>query len=549
MRDGGQLSGILYLPANHNEPTPAIFAMTPYIAQSHHESARHYARHGYPFLSVDVRGRGNSEGRFHFLNEAQDGYDVVEWLAMQGFCNGQVAMWGSSYLGYCQWVIAAQRPPHLATIIPVSAAFQGVDFPLRNNVFLPYAEAWLTLIAGYPLQDKLFADGPFWRDKSKESFKSGMALRNFDTFIGNPSALFQEWLSHPELDDYWDRHNPRPEQYSTLSIPVLTITGAYDADQPGALEHYLQHVRRASAAISAKHYLIVGPWDHRGCAVPEAEFCGLKVGPASLIDMRRLHRQWYAWTMQGGEKPEFLKKNVAYYVAGAEKWRYADTLEGVTSRSEPLYLSSTQNPTDLYSSGSLNPNLPVSAEPDHYLYDPRDVSHAEFESTVDPYSFVDQKMLHLMMGKQLVYHSVPFERDTELSGFFKFSAWIAIDQPDTDFRAMVYEVALDGSVIMLSIDWLRARYRESLRKAKLIDTREPLRYDFEHFTFISRQILKGHRLRLVVGPINSIHWQKNHNSGGIVAEESMDDARPVTVRLFHDGTYPSALYVPFGHEN
>jgi predicted acyl esterase len=94
---------------------------------------------------------------------------------------------------------------------------------------------------------------------------------------------------------------------------------------------------------------------------------------------------------------------------------------------------------------------------------------------------------------------------------------------------------------------MRARYRESLREGRLINTTEPLRYDFSRFTFISREVKKGHRLRLVIGPIHSIHSQRNNNSGGVVAEESIEQARPVNVRMFHDPEHPSALYVPMGH--
>ena len=95
-------------------------------------------------------------------------------------------------------------------------------------------------------------------------------------------------------------------------------------------------------------------------------------------------------------------------------------------------------------------------------------------------------------------------------------------------------------------DRLRARYRENARKPRLVRSTQPLRYDFEGFLFTSRLIEKRHRLRLVIGPINSIYSQKNFNSGGVVSEESMSDARPVTVRLFHNEQYPSALYVPLG---
>ena len=110
----------------------------------------------------------------------------------------------------------------------------------------------------------------------------------------------------------------------------------------------------------------------------------------------------------------------------------------------------------------------------------------------------------------------------------------------------MYEIRQDGSVILLTTDQLRARYRQSWREPKLITTRAPLRYDFERFTFMSQQIKKGSRLRLLISPINSIFSEKNYNSGGEVSSESMQDARAVTVTLYHDAAHKSALYVPMG---
>jgi predicted acyl esterase len=63
---------------------------------------------------------------------------------------------------------------------------------------------------------------------------------------------------------------------------------------------------------------------------------------------------------------------------------------------------------------------------------------------------------------------------------------------------------------------------------------------------VSRQIAKGSRLRLRIAPVNSIYSQKNYNSGKNVIDERLQDARPVTVNLYHDAKHPSALYVPFG---
>jgi uncharacterized protein len=548
LRGGARLGATLYTPQDGTPTAPAIIAMTPYIAQSHHAQAMHFAARGFAFAVVDVRGRADSEGTFHPLNEADDAYDVIEWVAAQPYCNGVVGMWGGSYLGYCQWAAASRHPPHLATIVPVAAPFRGVDSPMRNNVFTPYTMQWLTMVTGRSSQEKIFADQGFWCRKFKQFFESGRPFSELDRFFGNPSPLFQEWISHPQRDAYWDSYNPTSQQYSRIGIPILTITGAYDADQLGAIAHYREHIKNASPAARARHYLVIGPWDHAGTALPKAEFGGIRIGAAGVIDVPDLQRQWYAWTMLGESKPALLKEQVSYYVAVADQWRHTDTLDAVTARSDPLFLQSADNPTDVYRSGSLGSELPTSASPDHYVYDPRDVAHAELESTLDAYSLIDQQMLHAAAGRQLIYHSPPFARDLDVCGFFELRLWLAIDRPDTDLRAMVYEVDMNGEAILLTTDWVRARYREGLRDAKLIERDTPLRYTFENFMFIARTIRRGHRLRLVIGPINSIHWQKNYNGGGVVAHESMADARPVTVKLFHDDAHPSALYVPYGTE-
>lgn len=546
LRDGVHLNATLYLPRGVSA-APAIVLATPYISQTYHQRGMCFAAHGYPFVIVDVRGRGNSEGEFRpLINEAKDGYDVVEWCAQQAYCDGRVAMWGGSYSGYTQWAAAKEFPPHLATIVPVAAPYAAVDFPVRSNVPTCYLMQWLTLVWGRTSQDKLFWNNQaFWNERSREWFESGAAFSELDAQLGSPSAAFREWLAHPQQDDYWDSHNPSAQNYANIRVPVLTITGMYDGDQLGALMHYKQHVASGVARDDVQHYLVIGPWDHAGTRTPSAKFGGLEFGPDSLVDLDALHREWYAWTLQRGPKPGFLQKKVAYYVAGAERWRYADALAEITAQSAPLFLQSTNNPTDVFSSGDLSPDEGAAGGPDHYEYDPRDVSLAQLESLLDPHDLTEQRLVHAASGKHLVYHSAAFERDCEISGFFRLVVWLSIDQPDTDFRASVYEIGMDGGSVLLTTDWMRARYRETPREARLISSCQPLRYEFDRFTFVAREVKARHRLRLVLGPINSIHYQKNYNSGGVVAEETTAEARVVNVRLFHDQTHSSALYVPY----
>lgn len=173
------------------------------------------------------------------------------------------------------------------------------------------------------------------------------------------------------------------------------------------------------------------------------------------------------------------------------------------------------------------------------------------EASTSPSSLTDQSLILALEGRALFYHSAPFEHDTELTGFFRLSAWISIDCPDTDFYVSIHEIAADGSSVRLTTDALRARYREGLRSPKLVRSLQPLCYDFERFTFVSREVRAGSRLRLMIAPIGrvveSCFTQKNYNTGGVVCDESAAAARAVTVKLFHDSACPSVLYVPLGH--
>lgn len=109
LRDGVKLNATVYKPRTQAEPLPCVFTLTPYISQSYHERGMYFAANGYVFLTIDVRGRGNSEGRFTpLLQEAKDGRDVVEWLAKRSYCNGKITMWGGSYAGYNQWATAKE---------------------------------------------------------------------------------------------------------------------------------------------------------------------------------------------------------------------------------------------------------------------------------------------------------------------------------------------------------------------------------------------------------------------------------------------------------
>jgi len=124
MSDGVVLYADVYLPADPGR-YPTIVTRTPYGVQRDgvHEVMTRFAQNGYAVVVQDVRGRYESEGKWEpFRDEAKDGYETIEWAAVQPFSNGKVATQGGSYVGHNQWAAASLNPPHLIAGFPSLAS-------------------------------------------------------------------------------------------------------------------------------------------------------------------------------------------------------------------------------------------------------------------------------------------------------------------------------------------------------------------------------------------------------------------------------------------
>ncbi len=138
LRDSVTIYTDIYRPVN-GVKVPAIISWSPYGKQVPQNASNgvpqeavsglqkfegpdpaYWCNHGYAVINIDARGAYFSEGdiRYWGTAEANDVYDVVEWLAVQEWCNGKVAMSGNSWLGIIQWFAASKHPPHLAAIAP-----------------------------------------------------------------------------------------------------------------------------------------------------------------------------------------------------------------------------------------------------------------------------------------------------------------------------------------------------------------------------------------------------------------------------------------------
>jgi putative CocE/NonD family hydrolase len=534
-RDGVRLNAALFFPESRRGKVPVVLTITPYVVDRFHDVGTSFARHGFVFAAVDSRGRGNSGGRFApFEGDGRDGRDVVRWLARQPYCDGRVVMWGGSYGGFNQWATLAAGPRALRAIAPVAAAYPQSNW---ETLQLPYEVRWQALVAGRTRNVKLFLDSKLWFARFRELHVSGRPLSDLPRIAGISVPTFQKWLRHPHPDAYWDRLAPRPRR---LDVPVLTITGQYDDSQRQALRYHELHGGK-------RHYLLIGPWDHAGTRKPRRKFGGLSFARRSVVDMIKLHREWYDWALRRRARPPLLlKKRVAYFVAGAGEWRHADSLDKIPARPRRLYLDSDGKASDVFRSGQLRRKAPKgSRPPDSYLSDPRDVRYINNDRPDfwDRNTWVDQRIALGIQGNGLVYHSRPLERDTELLGRAKLKLWLAMDVPDTDLYVTLFEIRPDGSGVLLGETALRARYRESRRRPRLVPRNKVLSYSFT-FPFMARRLARGSRLRLTVSPPRSVWFAKNYQGGGAVAFESKKNARVGRIKLFHDAGHPSHLELP-----
>jgi len=561
MRDGIELEAWITRPSHASAPVPTVLTFTQYdIDGGRHGEPAYFAQRGYAFVQAYVRGRGLSGGVKSDNLGAQigrDGHDLVEWIAQQGWSNGQVVMYGGSFVGMTQWRTAAQLPPHLSGIAPYVPIYPGWDVPNTNGI----PQAWTAVILGYTAGRSLntgFIGNPrYWSGKMLEQYAAQRPFTELDAAVGVAAAddwwmsdaqgqhvpMMRMWLDHVGDEAFNLAAEPRSADYAGMNFPVLTATGFFDDDQPGALRYYRNHVKNAPAAAVAQHLLIIGPWDHGGTQAPQKEIAGLAIPENAVIDMKQLHADWYDFALGRGARPPLLRERVSYYMLGADEWRYAATLEAASSGAQlVLNLSAPEGtPADAFHSGHLLTRTPGREPPALLVSDPRELPELAVAQLAADENLLSQ--FRAFMHGALVFHSEPLEHDLEIAGHMRLLLECAADAPDFDLWAQVQLLRADGSVVQLGTDVRRARFRNGPFHAELVKSGQPLEIPFE-FLWSAWRLPAGARLRLVLLPLNSPIYQKNYNTGGRIGYERPADARVAHVRIFHDGTRASRLILP-----
>lgn len=536
MRDGVALSGDLWLPDEPGQKYPVLLMRTPYLKTETEwlkagEWGELFTSHGYALMVQDVRGRGDSDGVFdYYFQEGADGADTINWLAAQPWSDGRVGTLGPSYLGTVQWLTARERPAPLKCIAATSPMGRIFDEdPYVGGAFrLDWALSWVNRTSARSAQLESEQMGV-----DLQEIYAHRPLLTMDEAYGRTMPLYRNFLKHPTLDDYWRRIQFADEDFRKIELPVLHITGWFDADQLGAL-FFWNGMARVSKAKS-QQYLIVGPWNHRQTAVGGKTSMGeMQFSEDSVVDFRRLHLAFFDSCLKGKTARPDLPQ-VRLYFTGENRWRSFGEYPPAVARVQQLYLTSAGNANTLSGDGHLAWQRPRASAPDKFTYDPRKPVPSILKGA---HFAVDQRELE-RREDVLVYTSDPLKAPLTVAGPVVVKLFAATDASDTDFVAKLLDVYPDGRAVKLGpvpAGVKRARYREGYDREKLLTSGSPQAYDIDLFD-IAHTFLAGHRIRIDVSSSVAPYVNPNQNTGNPVATDT--EWRIARQTIFHDRAHPS----------
>jgi hypothetical protein len=564
MRDGVPLATDVYRPDGDGR-YPALVMRVPYdkaavqLVNSCFDILRG-VKAGYAVVAQDTRGRYASEGTFNpFADEAEDGCDTVAWAASQPWSAGVVGMIGASYFGATQWTAATQAPGALRAIAPVvttdqyyeSWAYQGGAFQLGFNLHW----ALFSLALGEVVR-RMGRDGASPDDhqavvsavdRNGELYER-LPLRGLPELRGL-APYYDTWLDHPSYDDFWRATAPR-ESYGKIVVPALNVGGWFDLFLKGTLANYVGMKQHGGSEDARRHQrLLIGPWAHgnmTGC-FPERSY-GM-MADFDAADVTGLQLRWFDWLLKGQDSGMGPGKPVRIFVMGANVWRDEDDWPLPGTRYVDYFLHSDGRANSAAGNGALSLS-PAGNEPeDVYFYDPRHPVPTTGGPTFLPGLFVganagprDQRGVEAR-ADVLCYTTEPLSRPLEVIGPVVAVLYVSSSAPDTDFTAKLVDVFPDGRAESLADGIMRARYRNSPSEPELL---EPGRMYEVWVDLVATAYVfgPGHRVRVEVSSSNFPRFDRNTNTGGVIATEGPEHLRPAVNRVHHTRAQPSRLVLP-----
>ena len=573
MRDNIRLSTDLYIPEIKEKKLPVILIRTPYnknIFRNKEEKlvAHFFSSQGYIVAVQDCRGKFESEGIYSppAGNEANDGYDTVDWLTKQTWTNGKIGTFGCSYPGEMQMVQAPLMHPGLAAMIPQAA---GGVIGAANGRY----NYWAGFKGG--VLDHAASISWYFRAAHKYSYKPPSGLADAEILkireFFNPAATllpdvdFEKLNWYLPLIDIMNKAGAPPNDWVNLittdfgdpwwhevmsfydgdekfNTPAIHMSSWYDFSVEETLfaaKYFSDNA--VTKTVAENQFVIIAPTGH--CDFDQSGE-NTKVGELYIgdttFDYFGTYLKWFDYWLKGQKNSVTDMPKVQYFTIGKNKWQSADEWPLPETKFTKYYLHSGGNANSRYGDGSLSQKPSENEFSDKYTYDPGNPVPTIGGSRSEPAGAFDQAEIEIR-NDVLVYSTPVLKKGIEITGPITLILFVSSSVRDTDFTAKLIDVYPDGKAYNIQDAIFRARYREGFTKKVWMEKDKVYKIQI-NLNAASNYFASGHIIRLQVSSSNFPMYERNLNTGGNNYDETEWILAENTIH--HSKKYPSHLILP-----
>jgi hypothetical protein len=521
MRDGVTLATDHYAPVTaHTQPT--ILIRSPYGRHLRASPfgaylqfvARLFAERGYHVLVQDTRGRFDSDGDYNPpFDETNDGLDTLAWLGKQPWHNGDVGLWGPSYLGVVQWALAPHAP-QVKAMMPMVTCTRLQDILLPDGTFdLGLAMRWIAILEElekhkarpYPHSLMLLTT----IEKSLKPAFTHLPISNAEAVAtGRSIPYYHTWMEHASPDDpFWHLLSGNITT-AGVRAPVHFVGGWYDFFLRSLLKDYA-----ALKAQGQQPHLTIGPYHHfNGMVTPLALRAGLA---------------WFDRHLKQIESQDVTGLPVHIYIMGADEWRALPDFPP-PSEANGLYLHPERQ---------LSAALPtVEQSVDSYTYDPSDPTPILGGTQFSPRAGAKDNRPLMQRRDVLAYTSPALTEAVEIIGAVRLQLYVASSLEYADFFGRLCDVHPNGKAINICEGLLRIT-PDNIARAP--DGSVCIEIDLWSTAY---RFQPRHHIGLLLSSGAHPRWARNLGTGEPLTNATTFKIAEQTI--YHDRAHPSHLLLP-----
>ena len=554
MRDGTLLRGDIYR-LDDSEKHPAIFIRTPYnklLEYGHFLNLVDAAFAGYAVIVQDCRGRFASDGEWNATAgisavERRDGYDSVEWIVNQKWCDGNVGMQGLSYAGNLLWITAEENPPHLKAIAPGICGMGGSG-EVTGVLALGLWSTWIANMA-LDVADRMERQG---KDISLMRQMLNRALLNVDEVVNYLPLKDVPHFQFAGVREMWNfllnpprsrAGSPRSFAYEKVTVPCLLSSGWYDFATFGTTQNYLgMREKGASQRAREGQHILMGPWIHSRYLSSLAG--DMNFGPSAGTPGAQTSEHHLAFFDKYLRGMDVRLPVVRYFLMGRNRWQEADGWPLPQTKWHRYFLHSGGRANTSGGDGLLTRNEPGAESPDTFVYNPHSPVPTTGGRSVPGGMVVSGPIDHSNLerrGDILCYTTPELAENAEVTGPLVFHLFAATSARDTDFTATLLDVHPDGRSFNVADGIIRARFRKSIFEPEMVTPGEVNEYIID-LGNTGQLFRKGHRIRVDISSSNFPAGDRNMNTGNPTGVDAV--GIPATQTIYHQQGYASFVDVP-----